>query len=62
MGNKLYRLPNPDGMIGGVCAGLAETWNMDVTILRIVFLTLGFLTSFPAILLYIILWIAMPLK
>ncbi len=45
--------------IAGVCTGLAEYANMDVTLVRVIFivLVLGFGT---AILAYVILWIAAP--
>jgi phage shock protein PspC (stress-responsive transcriptional regulator) len=57
-GNKrLFRDEN-DKVLGGVCSGLANYFNIDVVIVRIVFVILlfsgiGFLT-------YIIMWIAVP--
>ena len=57
-GNKrLFRDEN-DKVLGGVCSGLANYFNMDVVIARIIFVVLlfsgiGFLT-------YIIMWIAVP--
>ena len=57
-GNKrLFRDEN-DKVLGGVCSGLANYFNIDVVIARIVFVVLlfsgiGFLT-------YIIMWIAVP--
>jgi phage shock protein C len=46
--------------IAGVCTGLAEYANVDVTLVRVIFivLVLGFGT---AILAYVILWIASPI-
>ncbi len=54
---RLFRDEN-DKVLGGVCSGLANYFNMDVVIARIVFVVLlfsgiGFLT-------YIIMWIAVP--
>jgi phage shock protein PspC (stress-responsive transcriptional regulator) len=57
-GNKrLFRDEN-DKVLGGVCSGLANYFNIDVVIVRIIFVILlfsgiGFLT-------YIIMWIAVP--
>lgn len=56
---KLYRLPK-QGKILGVCAGLAEYFDMDVALIRIVFVILALATGGSAILLYIILAIVMP--
>lgn len=57
-GRKLYR--DPDGkVIAGVCAGLAAYFDIDVTFIRIAFLLLLLLNG-VGILIYFILWIAMP--
>lgn len=57
---RLYR-SNSNVMIGGVAAGLAEYFNIDPTIVRLLFVFLGIFTvGFPMILLYIILWVIMP--
>jgi len=45
--------------IGGVCSGLSSYFNIDVTILRIIFVLLIFLYGFTFVV-YIILWITMP--
>lgn len=60
MEKRLYR--NTDNkVISGVCSGLGEYFNLDPTIVRIIFLILffGFGTG---VLIYIILWIVMPEK
>lgn len=55
---KLYRNPD-DKKIAGVCSGLAEYFNIDVTLMRIIFVVV--LLGYGATLLvYIVLWIAMP--
>lgn len=48
-----------NGMIGGVCAGLAEYLNLDPTIVRIVWVLMVLFVGF-GILLYVILWLVMP--
>jgi phage shock protein C len=57
---RLYR-SNHDIMLGGVCGGLGEYFNIDPTIVRLVFVLLGFVTAlFPALILYFILWVIVP--
>jgi phage shock protein C len=46
-------------MIGGVCAGVADYFNVDPTIVRVIYVLLIFLFG-TGILLYLILWIIMP--
>lgn len=57
-GQKLYRLPK-EGKIAGVCAGLAAYFGTDVTIMRLLFVLLLFLTQGFMVLIYIVLAIAM---
>jgi phage shock protein C len=56
--NKLYR-SNTDKVIGGVSGGLADYLNIDVVIIRILFVLLA-LFGGGGVLIYIILWIAIP--
>ena len=49
-----------DKKIGGVCAGLADYFDLDPTLVRIVWL-LAVLFAGTGGLIYIILWIALPL-
>ena len=49
-------------MIAGVCAGLAERFVISVTVVRLAFV-LGFLFSGgAAAILYVVLWVVMPLE
>lgn len=49
-------------MIAGVCAGLAERFEVSVTVIRLAFV-LAFLFGFgTALLLYVVLWIVMPVE
>ena len=57
---KLYRKPN-DQMIAGVCSGLADYLGLDTTVVRLIFVLLFFLGG-NGILIYIILWILMPVQ
>jgi len=57
-GNKrLFRDEN-DKVLGGVCSGLANYFNIDVVIARIIFVVLLF--SGVGFLTYIIMWVAVP--
>jgi phage shock protein C len=57
---RLYR-NNRDAMLGGVCGGLAEYFNLDPTIVRLLFVLLAFVTAFvPVFLIYLILWVVVP--
>lgn len=50
-----------DKLIAGVCAGIAEYLDLDVTLVRVGYLLLSVLSAaFPGILIYVILWIVMP--
>jgi phage shock protein C len=60
MDKKLKRSRNQ--MVAGVCAGFAEYIDWDVTLVRALYALLTiFSAGFPGLLLYIILWIVMPL-
>lgn len=59
MKKTLYRLPR-QGKIFGVCAGLAEYFDIDVTLMRVIFVILAFATSGAMVLLYFILAVILP--
>ena len=62
MAKKLYRSQTKK-MIGGVCGGLAGYFDMDVSLLRLLFVAFTLLTAvFPFALFYIIAWIIVPLQ
>ena len=58
---RLYRSEN-DKMLGGVCGGLAAYLRIDPSVVRIVYALLILGSFGTALLLYIILWIALPPK
>ena len=50
-----------DRMIGGVCAGIAEHYGGDPTLVRVAFVLLSvFSSAFPGLLVYLALWLIMP--
>jgi phage shock protein PspC (stress-responsive transcriptional regulator) len=55
---RLYRDAD-NKVLGGVCAGFANYFNIDVVVVRVVWLVLGMFTGFGFIL-YLILWAATP--
>ncbi len=57
---KLYR-SRSDEMIAGVCGGLADYFEIDPTIIRLLFVLLLFAGT-GGFWIYIILWIVMPLQ
>ncbi len=57
---KLVRIPSR-GMIGGVCAGLGEYLQTDPTIIRLIFVLLA-LAGMSGVLIYIIMWLIVPVK
>lgn len=56
---KLYRDPQ-NKSIGGVCAGLAIYLNLDIALVRVIFVVCFFMGS-ASFWVYIILWIVAPL-
>jgi phage shock protein C len=59
-GKKRLVRSSTDKKIGGVCAGLADYFDLDVTLIRIIWL-LAVLCAGTGLLVYIVLWIALPL-
>ncbi|MDR2041588.1 MAG: PspC domain-containing protein [Tannerella sp.] len=56
---RLYR-SNGDRMIAGVCAGIAEYFALDPTLVRIGYIVLCLCTAFTAMVAYLVLWIVIP--
>jgi phage shock protein C len=58
---KKLRRSNKERMIAGVCGGIAEYFDFDPTIVRIVYVLVSILSvAFPGILVYLLLWIIVP--
>ncbi|MBN1601878.1 MAG: PspC domain-containing protein [Chitinispirillaceae bacterium] len=57
---KIYRLKEGK-KIAGICAGIADMYNFDVTIVRIVVIFLTVLTQiFPGVIAYLAGWYLIP--
>jgi phage shock protein PspC (stress-responsive transcriptional regulator) len=48
-------------MVAGVCAGLARRFGISVTVFRLAFIVGALLSFGTAIILYVVLWVVMPL-
>ncbi|PLK42904.1 MULTISPECIES: PspC domain-containing protein [Emticicia] len=60
MEKRLYRIKSSK-MLGGVAAGLAEYFDIDVTLVRVLFVV-AFFAPIPSVIPYIVLWMIMPTK
>lgn len=60
MEKKLYR-SSSDVKIAGVCSGIAEYFNQDPTLIRLLWV-LAIFAGFSGVFAYIICWIVMPEK
>ena len=59
MNNRKLTRSN-DRMIAGVCAGLAEYFGFDTTVVRVCYAVLTVFTAFSGVIVYLILMIVMP--
>lgn len=61
MSDKKLIRPVEDVKVAGVCAAIANYFDLDVTIVRIVYAVLTvFSTGFPGIILYLVLMLVIP--
>ncbi len=58
MKHRLYR-SGTDKVFGGVCGGLANYFNIDVVIVRIIFVATALVWGLSFVL-YLVLWVAVP--
>ena len=55
---KLYR-SRSQRMVAGVCGGLAEYFNVDATLIRVLFLVLAVVGG-SGLVIYLLMWIIVP--
>jgi phage shock protein C len=55
---KLYR-SRTDRKLAGVCGGLAQYFNIDAILMRVLFVVLALLGG-PGLVIYLMLWIVVP--
>ena len=59
MNRRLYR-SRSDSMLGGVAGGVADYFDMDPSIVRVVWAVLALVTGGIFLVLYIVMWIVVP--
>ena len=57
-GKKIYR--SNDRVIAGVCGGIAEFFDLDPTLVRLIYAFFTVTTIFSGVILYIIAWLIVP--
>jgi phage shock protein C len=55
---KLYRSRN-QRMLAGICGGLAEYFNVDATLIRVLFLVLAVFGG-TGLVIYVVMWLIVP--
>lgn len=61
MSEKALRRSRDNRMLAGVVGGLAKYFDLDATVLRIIYVLVSlFSAAFPGIIVYLILWVLMP--
>jgi len=59
---KKLKRSRTDKMLGGVLGGIARHYEMDATMLRIIYVLVSlFSAAFPGMIVYLILWVLIPL-
>jgi phage shock protein C len=58
---KRLQRSRTEKMIGGVCGGFAEYFNVDPTLVRVIWVAMTLIVGI-GFLLYLILWLVMPLE
>jgi phage shock protein PspC (stress-responsive transcriptional regulator) len=55
------RLVRKNGIIAGVCGGIAESFQWNPTLVRVLYVLISVLSvAVPGILIYVILWLLIP--
>ena len=61
MAGRSLRRSRDNRMLAGVVGGLAEYFDVDATLARIIFVIVSVVSAaFPGIFVYIVLWLLMP--
>lgn len=62
MAKRLYR-STTQKMLGGVCGGLADYFDMDPSLIRLIFVAVCLMTAvLPMTFFYLIAWIVVPIE
>lgn len=61
MNNKRLYRSSRNSMVGGVAGGLAEYFNLDPTLVRLLWIVAAIVTAaVPVLMVYVVLWAVMP--
>ena len=59
-GTKVLVRSRKGRMVAGICAGLAEYFGVDVTLVRVIVAVIAVITGGAGILAYLVLWAIIP--
>ena len=59
-GTKVLVRPRDGRMVAGVCAGLADYFGMDVTLLRVIVAAVAIFTGGVGVIAYLVAWALIP--
>jgi phage shock protein PspC (stress-responsive transcriptional regulator) len=63
IGNPPLRRSRDKRMIAGVMGGIAEHFDLDVTLLRVIYVLVSILSAaFPGAIVYLLLWLLIPAR
>jgi len=60
VGKRMY-LSRTNKILVGVCGGIGEYFNVDPTLVRVLFILLLLVSRFSLVVLYVLCWAIMPL-
>jgi phage shock protein PspC (stress-responsive transcriptional regulator) len=58
--SKVLMRPRDGRMLAGVCAGVADYFSQDVTLVRVIWAVVSVITGGAGVLAYLVAWILMP--
>jgi phage shock protein C len=59
---RLYRASEKNSMVGGVCAGIAEYFVVDPTLIRLAWILMTIFSLGAGFFGYLITWVVMPIR
>jgi phage shock protein C len=58
--SKVLMRPRDGRMLAGVCAGVADYFGLDVTLVRVIWAVVSVITGGAGVLAYLVAWILIP--
>lgn len=59
-GSKVLTRPRDGRMLAGVCAGFADYFGLDVTLVRVIWAVVAVITGGAGVLAYLVAWVIIP--